>query len=78
MFIHKNTWITGKYLMKYHYQIKTALYSKFYLKDITHEDYTRAQNVFEELGLKNLVDYHDLYIQSDTLLLADVFEKQVY
>ena len=29
--------------------------------------------MFEELKLKNLGDYHDLYIQSDTLLLADVF-----
>ena len=31
--------------------------------------------MFEELKLKNLGDYHDLYIQSDTLLLVDVFEN---
>ena len=30
---------------------------------------------FEELKLKNLGDYHDLYVQSDTLLLVDVFEN---
>ena len=29
--------------------------------------------MFKELKLKNLGDYHDLYVQSDTLLLADVF-----
>ena len=29
--------------------------------------------MFKKLKLKNLGDYHDLYVQSDTLLLADVF-----
>ena len=31
--------------------------------------------MFEELKLKNLGDYHDLFVQSDTLLLANVFEN---
>ena len=44
-----------------------------YLEDITDKGYTHTQKVFKELGLKNLGDYHDLYVQSDTLLLADVF-----
>ena len=39
-----------------------------YLEDINDEDYTRAQKIFKELKLKNLGDYHDLYVQSDTLL----------
>ena len=34
-----------------------------------------VQKIFEELKLKNLGDYHDLYVQSDTLLLSDVFEN---
>ena len=45
------------------------------LEDITLKDYTHAQKMFKELKLKNLGDYHDLYVQSDTLLLADVFEN---
>ena len=54
---------------------KKAFYSELYLKDITDKDYAHAQKVFEEFGLKNLGDYHGLYVQSDTLLLADVFEN---
>ena len=46
-----------------------------HLEDIIDEDYTHVQKVFEELKLKNLGDYHDLYVQTDTLLLADVFEN---
>ena len=34
-----------------------------------------AQKVFKELKLNNLGDYHDLYVQSNTLLLTDVFEN---
>ena len=54
---------------------KKSFYSELYLKDITDKDYEHAQKVFEELKLKNLSDYHDLHVQSDTLLLADVFEN---
>ena len=41
---------------------KKAFYSELYLEDITNEDYTHAQKIFKELKLKNLGDYHDLYI----------------
>ena len=54
---------------------KKAFYSKLYLQDITDEDYIHAQKVFQELKLKNLGESHDLYVQSDTLLLADAFEN---
>ena len=33
------------------------------------------KKVFEEFNLKKRDDYHDLYVQSDTLLLADLFEN---
>ena len=52
-----------------------VFYSELYLEDITDEDYIHGQKVFEELKLKNLGEYHDLYVQSDTLLLADVLEN---
>ena len=54
---------------------KKAFYSKLFLEDITDEDYIHAQKVFEEFKLKNFGEYHDLYFQSDTLLLTDVFEN---
>ena len=69
-----NTWIAGKDLMK-HYRIKKAFYSELHLEDITDKDNTHAQKVFEEFNLKNFGDYHDWYVQNETLLLADVFEN---
>ena len=54
---------------------KKSFYSKLNLEDITDKDYAHAQKVFEEFKLKNLGDYHGLYVQSDTLLLADVFKN---
>ena len=54
---------------------KKAFNSELYLENITNEDYAHAQKVFEEFKLKNLGDYHNLYVQSDRLLLVDVFEN---
>ena len=45
------------------------------MEDIDDTDYRHGNNVFKRFKLKNLGEYHDLYIQSDTLLLADVFEN---
>ena len=52
-----------------------AFYSELNLKDITDKDYIHAQKVFKEFKFKKLVDFHDLYAQSNSLLLADVFEN---
>ena len=45
------------------------------MEDITDVDHRHAKRVFKSLNNKNLGDYHDLYVQSDALLLADVFEN---
>ena len=42
---------------------------------ITNEQYNHAQNVWKCFDLKTMGDYHDLYLKSDILLLADVFEN---
>ena len=46
------------------------------MEDITDEDYVEyAKRVCKNFQIKNLGEYHDLYVQSDTLLLTDVFEN---
>ena len=52
---------------------KDAFYSNLNIKNITEIDYRHAKNAFNKFSNNNLRDYHDLYVQSDTLLLADVF-----
>ena len=54
---------------------KKAFYSNLNIKDIADVGYKHAKIVFKNLINKNLGDYHDLYVQSDLLLLADVFEN---
>ena len=53
---------------------KEAFYSKLNLKGISDKDYAHAQKVWEVFEIKNLAEYHDLYVQSYILLLAYVFE----
>ena len=45
------------------------------MEDIADVDYMHAKRVFKNLSNVNLGDYHDLYVQSDPILLADVFEN---
>ena len=45
------------------------------MEDVTYADYTRAKRGCKDFEIKNLGEYHDLYLKSDTLLSADVFEN---
>ena len=54
---------------------KESLYSSLTMEDISDTDYAHANNVFKKFNLNNLGEYHDLYVRSNTLLLADVFEN---
>ena len=54
---------------------KEAFYSSLSGEGITDEDYRHALNVWDVFEMKTLQDYHDLYNDTDVLLLADVFEN---
>ena len=45
------------------------------LNNITKEDYIHSQKVWDIFKIKDIGEYHDLYVQVDTLQLADVFES---
>ena len=53
---------------------KVNFYSDLTMEDITYADYVHAKRVCKDFGIKNLGESHDLYVQSNTLLLTDVFE----
>ena len=53
---------------------KQEFYSKLYDEDISDSDYQHAKDVWSAFNCETLGDYHDIYLKSDVLLLADVFE----
>ena len=52
-----------------------AFYSSLNMENIAAVDYRRAKKVHKEFNNKNLGDYHDLYVQTEELLLTDVFKN---
>ena len=54
---------------------KEEFYSNLNLGDVTDADYMHEKRVCKDFEIKHLGEYHDLYLKSDTLLLADVFEN---
>ena len=54
---------------------KEEFYSILTDEGISDEQYTHAQKVWDTLNIKTMGDYDDLYLQSDILRLADVFEN---
>ena len=60
------TWMVGK--MKHHY-LKNKIFT------VRNAAYTHRRRVSKCFEMKNLAKYHDMYVQSDTLLSVDVFEN---
>ena len=52
---------------------KKDFFSNLNLEDISDKDYKHSQKVWDVFEIKNLDEYRDLYVQSDTLLLSDKF-----
>ena len=54
---------------------RKAFYSKLRLSGISKNEYKHAQNVYNKFNCQNFQDYHNPYLNSDVLLLSDVFEN---
>ena len=51
-----------------------AFYSKLNMAGVREEEYEHTRRVWKECGLKNVGECHDLYLKTDVILLANVFE----
>ena len=54
---------------------KAKFYSKLNMNEVSDKDYEHARKVWKEFEIKNMGEYHDLYLLTDTILLANVFES---
>jgi len=54
---------------------REKFYSQLYDSECSDEDYTQALNVWDKFKCKKFIDYHNLYLKSDVLLLSDVWEN---
>ena len=54
---------------------REEFYSNLNMEDITDADYMHAKRVCKDFERKNLGEYHNLYLKSDTSLLVDVFQN---
>ena len=54
---------------------KEDFYSHLNMEDITEADCVHAKRVCKDFEMKDLREYNDLYVRSDTLLLAGIFEN---
>ena len=50
-------------------------YSNLKMSGVSNEDYEHARRVWREFRIKNMGEYHDLYLRTDVILLANVFQS---
>ena len=53
---------------------QSKFYNRLNEQDISEEDYAHAENVWRSFGCTTMRDYHDLYLRTDVLLIADGFD----
>ena len=58
-----------------HLPSKEQFYSRLTEEEITNDDYNKAKQIWKHFDIKNMGEYHDLFLKTDVLLLADVFEN---
>ena len=57
------------------YQAKMIFFSQLTNEHISDKNYEHAKNIWNEFKIKNIREYHDFYLKSDIVLLADLFEN---
>ena len=68
-------WVVGRDLMKHDYRIRKDFYSNLNIENIADADHKYVKRVWKDFKIKNLGEYHNLYVQRNTLLVVDVFES---
>ena len=58
-----------------HLPSKEQFYSRLTEEDIANDDYNKAKQIWKHFDIKNMGEYHDLYLKTDVLLLTDAFEN---
>ncbi|XP_066914127.1 uncharacterized protein [Clytia hemisphaerica] len=53
---------------------RESFYSTLSEENVSEEDYNHAKNVWNKFEMESLKDYHNLYVLTDVLIMADVFE----